>query len=119
MEVPTFNIVNGVLLATNDGTPDAAARVARTVVALLRVSEFPPPGTSKILTGTNTANGSGKGPYGNGTLARAAASRLASLRTTAGALAPSSKTQGLRCLAASAARMRPTQSLPVNWRYSN
>ena len=35
--------------------------------------------------------------------------------TMAGALPPNSRTQGLRCLAASIAIILPTRSLPVNW----
>jgi hypothetical protein len=58
-----------------ESTPDSMARVAKSIIALLRVSEFPPAEKSKVIQGQGSDSRKPvTGPYAQGTLSRAAAS---------------------------------------------
>ncbi|EKM50459.1 uncharacterized protein PHACADRAFT_263766 [Phanerochaete carnosa HHB-10118-sp] len=58
-----------------ESTPDSMARVAKSIMALLRVTEFPSIDKSKFIQGQGSpVHRSPNNPYGHGTLNRAAAS---------------------------------------------
>jgi hypothetical protein len=61
-----------------ESTPESLARVARTVISVVKVVEFPVVDSSKVLTGQNKKTSgptdTRSGPYGYGTTSRAASS---------------------------------------------
>src|ERR1700729_4409910 len=61
-----------------ESTPESLARVARTIISVVKVVEFPVVDRSKVLTGQNKRNSgpsdTRSGPYGYGTTSRAASS---------------------------------------------
>ena len=61
-----------------ESTPESLARVARTVISVVKVVEFPVVDSSKVLTGQNKKTSgptdTQSGPYGYGTTSRAASS---------------------------------------------